>query len=359
METAKRKKTPVKTRPKNDDTSIRKQFNFQQIEITQNSMKTSLTKKPVTNSPAAARETTAKKPVGQLSPRKANGSGYALSHIQTPSFFKGNTATIQRVPAKNASDKWVDADINATQYDTLLQLAKAHLATYKTYDEAHLLPVLSVFRQSLTVAELQSLIDPGFSSTVVNAKTKLNIRVVKFPGTQDSDVKTAITDAGEILAKYNIAITIQSTVVVDPAELKAGIPGLSPQGEYARGTKPETTWDLIGKFMTGNVLPVIWISDLTGYGSFLSKPNAITEEFTKGADSRTMIMMRPGQTGQTLAHEMGHAMGGIIDTNKHGRHVDDWGQLNLMHGDPIIHAIHKNLNPEQVAAFKGSRFVTS
>jgi hypothetical protein len=29
-----------------------------------------------------------------------------------------------------------------------------------------------------------------------------------------------------------------------------------------------------------------------------------------------------------------------------------------MHGDPVIHAIHKNIASEQIAAFKGSPFVT-
>ncbi|WP_340202081.1 DUF4157 domain-containing protein [Ascidiimonas sp. W6] len=262
----------------------------------------------------------------------------------------------QRVPAF-ADGHWTDTDINATEYDTFLALATANMPTYEGYDAAHLKALFVLFREHLTPLQLQGLISDNFKATITAVRTRVNVRTIRLPGVTQGTIDANIRDANTILARYNINVHIAGTTVITQEQLGLGLPSLDADGKLPKDTEGEDDWNLIGQFIGGNVLPMIWVPDFTGHGWF-SKPSAITKQLAKGVNVRTMVIMRPGQTGQTLAHEMGHAMGGILGPIQHGQHVDDFNKLNLMHSDPIIHAIHKNLAREQIAAFKGSPFVT-
>ena len=269
--------------------------------------------------------------------------------------IQGNSV-LQLFPS-DATGKWKDTEINETEYNTFLALATANIKTYEKYDPAQLKQLFVLFKEHLTPAQLQGLIGEDFKKTVTAVKTRLNVRTIKLPDVEQATVNDNIKNANTILSRYNINVHVAAHVDITKEQLGLGIPSLDKDGKLPKDRKGEDDWDLIGRYIGGNLLPVLWVPDFTGH-SWMSKPSGITRHLAKGIDERIMVMMRPGQTGITLAHEMGHAMGGILGELQHGRHVNDFGKLNLMHGDPIIQSIHKNLAREQIAAFKGSPFVT-
>lgn len=275
--------------------------------------------------------------------------------IQEKSIF-GETVA-QRIPTQNAHHQWLDAAINATTYPNFYALAQAHIATYRAYNGANLKNILALFRKHLTPDQLRTLIDDNFETNIQNEICTLNIRTIRMPGVTQAQVDAMVLGAHNILNNFNIQVNVASTVVVTPAQLAGGITGVDGQGRYASGTTGQDQWTLIGNYMNGNELPVLFVPDVTGYG-FWGKPNGITLELNYLGASRSMVLMRTGQSGQTLAHEIGHAMGGILGAIQHGQHVNSFDEWNLMHGDPILGGSHTDLRIEQVAAFKGSRFVT-
>ncbi len=265
-------------------------------------------------------------------------------------------SVLQLFPS-DATGKWKDIKINETEYDTFLALATANIKTYEKYDPAHLKQLFVLFKKYLTPAQLQGLIGEEFKTTVTNVNTRLNVRTIKLPGVKQTTVNDNIKNANDILSRYNITVHVAAHVDITKEQLGLGLPSLDKDGKLPKDRKKEDNWDLIGRFIGSDLLPILWVPDFTGH-SWRSKPSGITSHMTDGIDERIMVFMRPGQTGVTLAHEMGHAMGGTLGDIQHGQHVNDFNKLNLMHGDPIIESIHKNLAREQIAAFKGSRFVT-
>jgi predicted nuclease of predicted toxin-antitoxin system len=267
-------------------------------------------------------------------------------------------ARVQRVPAKNATDKWVDAAADGKEYVTLAALATANADTYAALGAADLIAVLKVLRDNMGPDELRTVFNAALQTKVTELKTKVNVRVIRFPGVEKADVDARLAEAGEILSAVGMEITVAEHLEETANAVKAGIKGLSKTGEFAQGTTGADQWDLAGRYVAGNVLPLVWIGDFTGYGWF-GKPNAMALQLRKNAQERTLVLMRPDQTGQTLAHEIGHALGGTLDDLKHGRHVDAKTQRNLMHSDPLFASLHTHLRREQIAAFKASRFVTT
>lgn len=263
----------------------------------------------------------------------------------------------QLVPTQNAEEQWVDTDVNDHTYDTFYALAQAHIATYRTYNGAALKGLLALFKQHLTPAQLRGLINDNFKTTIVDENATLHIRTIRMPTITQAQVNTMVQAAENIFNNFNIAINVASQVAITAAELGAGITGVDDQGRYARGTAAADDWALIGRYMNGNELPVLFVPDVTGFG-FFGKPSGITLRLHNAVEGRTLVLMRSGQSGQTLAHELGHAMGGNYGGIQHGEHVNAATEFNLMHGDPIIGSLHTSLRREQVAAFKGSRFVT-
>jgi hypothetical protein len=196
----------------------------------------------------------------------------------------------------------------------------ANIGAYQHYGAAQLKPLFALFRQHLTPAQLQGLISYDFKTTVTAVRTRLNVRTIRMPGVTRATINANIQNADTILAKYNINVHVVENVVISCEQLGMGLPALDAQGKLPKDTKGEDDWNVIGRFIGGNALPLLWVSDFTGHGWF-SKPSAITRQLAKGIDVRTMVIMRPGQTGQTLAHEMGHAMSGILGPIKHGLHI--------------------------------------
>lgn len=284
-----------------------------------------------------------------------SGAGAAARSTIQPKSIPKNT-TLQLMPTF-AGGHWTDTDINETEYDTFLALAQANIKTYEKYDAAHLKQLFALFKEHLTPLQLQGLISDTFKVTVTAVKTQLNVRTIRLPGVEQSTINDNIKNANTILEAYNIKVNVSANTVITKEQLGLGLPSLDKQGNLPKDTKTRDDWELIAKFMGGNILPVLWVPDFTGH-SWMGKPSGITHHITNNVEERTMVIMRPGQTGQTLAHELGHAMGGNLGLAPHGRHVDDFNKLNLMHSDPVFQSLHKNLAREQIAAFKGSPFVT-
>lgn len=291
---------------------------------------------------------------------------------------RANSSVIQRLPQKNGN-KWSDDKILGKSYSTLKALLVYHSDLYHDLDGAELHQFLKFLRDHLQPSELRDVLDkrPLLVKKIMgndpqtNLVVQVRVRIIKFPGNEN--VADAITQAQEILERYGIRIHIVGEETPNLSTLRLG--ALTPGGEYKKDSSVENQWALIKQYAQPdrNTLPIIWMSDFEGYNNIVdealdNKPKGTTLHLVKGSapnqSSRTGVIMRPGMSGQTLAHEIGHALGGIKPSvnNKpiHGDHVDiywgDFFQKNLMHSTPYSSG-YDVLNPEQVAAFKASPFV--
>lgn len=285
--------------------------------------------------------------------------GQLIAQHQTAS----SQTHIQRRPQRRPNSRWIDTAADGREYVSLSALVQANQAHYQALEGDPLREFLQILKENLRPPELRALLgDAAFKSKVVGLQTQVNVRVIRFPGIRQTRVDTALRDAGRILGAYGLRINVVSTLAETEENVRAGIRGVDRRGRRARDTSAQDSWSFIGRYQDGNTLPIVFLSDFTGH-DFMNKPSGITStiDIPEDNERRIMVMMRAGQGGQTLAHEIGHALGagstpGSID---HGEHVNARTEWNLMHGDPIIGRRHTSLRREQVAAFKGSPFVTT
>ncbi|MTI30229.1 hypothetical protein [Xanthovirga aplysinae] len=228
---------------------------------------------------------------------------------------------------------------------------------WNNWSEEELIDHLRDYKDNFEPGELREHIDAHFKERIKNLKVQVNVKLIIIPGADLSYIDNTIRAANRILNRYNISIKEEERIFMSRDELHRGISGLTENGEFESGTKTIDRWDLAGKYTQNNILPIIWINDFTGYG-FMNKPEGITCPLSLGNELRSVIYIRNGASGQTLAHELGHAMGHDIGKIDHGHHINDNLHFNLMHGDSIWSSKHTRLRREQFAAFKGSRFVT-
>jgi hypothetical protein len=274
---------------------------------------------------------------------------------------------LQRMPVLQAG-AWRDPAVaTAAPAARLVDLAPVVAYHYAAQGGAQLRDFLRVLKENLTATELKGLLAHGLDVPVQNLAATINIFNVRLPGTDDP--APLIADANKILGAYGFTINVVGTQRLKPA----GLAALDAKGSYRSSSSAAADLALMQAAAPPqgvDALRVFWVDDILGHGWF-STPNAKqislqhtvhgapqVDDHGRPVPTDDAVIMRRSQTGQTLAHELGHALGGLHGGLGHGAHVNDWDEWNLMHGDPIIHALHTSLRPEQVAAWKGSRYVT-
>jgi hypothetical protein len=228
--------------------------------------------------------------------------------------------------------------------------SNSYIKSLESVDTKNLIPLLKKICTELSPNELKNVLTNKLKEKITSIESHFTIQPILVPGLSESRVTSLINSASKIFAPYNIKIITKPFEIIPQNQLEQN--GLDEKGNFHLPTRDQIYYKIQKKYAKKGIVPVLFVNKLTGdalsyttHGGTLGKKNPL-------------IFIRKKTIGQTLAHELGHVLGGSLGKHNHGHHVDAITKTNLMNSDPIIGRFYTSLNLEQIVAFKSSPFMT-
>jgi hypothetical protein len=193
------------------------------------------------------------------------------------------------------------------------------------------------------------------------------VPAVTFGRVNKGEVEKQYAAANEVFKPHNLKITLSAFTDADQAMRKEGYSkkllgnskGEIDAGELKtddKGQYSELVGRIIARFQQPGTVTSYWFATMVGEKEDLDG-RAIREAEDARFKGREAVFVDAQAAGNTLAHELGHILGGKGDESQHVKGADGKEQSgdkkNLMFGQPEG---GKELTPEQAQAFKTSLY---